>query len=308
MRLPIVCFVFAALSVTLAARARAQGAEGAAPPPVPPAPYALPFGLRPIAAATAVRAETAYALDSGASSTVVQYLTASYAPVEPLSIFVRGGWVDFIPEGKSASTAFTNVAIGGLWSGRITPELRYAATLGTGLPVGQGGGATPNPGEAAAIAAGNLARSRFEGATMFSPNDVAPFVGGDVAWVSGGLTLQAEATLFELVRVTGAPTDPDASKTSLSMGADAGYFVIPELSVGVEVRDQSFLTTPAAVQAGKTARSWVTAGAGVRAHLRLGEHVWMRPGLAFFQPLNDPSPTISASSYHIFQLDIPVTF
>jgi hypothetical protein len=59
MRCPIVCFVFAAPSTTLSPRARAQGAEGAAQAP-PPAPYALPFGLRPIAAATAVRAETAY--------------------------------------------------------------------------------------------------------------------------------------------------------------------------------------------------------------------------------------------------------
>lgn len=285
--------------LSLPARAQDGGA---------PAPYALPFGLRPTSASSAVRAETAYGLDSGVSSTVVQYLSASWAPIEPLSIYARGGSVDFIPDGKSASTAFTNVAVGGLWAGKITPGLRYSATLGSGLPVGEGGGATPNPGEAAAIAAGNLARSRFEGSTMFSPNDVAPFVGGDVAWVADGLTLQAEVTLFELLRVTGAPTDPDSSKTSLSMGLNAGYFVIPQLSIALEVRDQSFLTTPAAVQAGKVARSWVTAGGGVRVHVQLADHVWLRPGLAFFQPLNDPSPTISASDYHIVQLDLPLTF
>ncbi|HEX8794558.1 MAG TPA: hypothetical protein VF765_26615 [Polyangiaceae bacterium] len=255
-----------------------------------------------------MRAETAYGLDSGASSTVVQYLSASYAPIEPLSIYARGGWVDFIPEGKSASTTFTNIAIGVLWAGKIVPEIRYSATIGSGLPVGEGGGAAPNPGEAAAIAAGNLARSRFEGATIFSPDDVAPFVGGDIAWVANGLTVQAEATIFELFRVTGAPTDPDATKTSLSMGLSAGYFVIPQLSVGLEVRDQSFLTTPAAVQAGRVARSWVTAGGGVRVHLELADHLWLRPGLAFFQPLNDPSPTISAGDYHIVQLDLPLTF
>lgn len=273
-----------------------------------PSPYALPFGLRPTSASSGVRAETAYGLDSGVSSTIVQYLSASYAPIEPLSIYARGGWVDFIPDGKSASSAFTNVAIGALWAGKIVPEIRYSATIGSGLPVGEGGGATPNPGEAAAIAAGNLARSRFEGATIFSPDDVAPFIGGDVAWVADGLTVQAEVTLFELLRVTGAPTDADATKTSLSMGLSAGYFVIPQLSIGLEVRDQSFLTTPAAVQAGKVARSWVTAGGGVRVHLKLADHVWLRPALAFFQPLNDPSPTISASDYHIVQLDLPLTF
>ena len=301
MRRPLFALaVFAGSSLLpLPARAQSGGA---------PSPYALPFGLRPTSASSGVRAETAYGLDSGVSSTIVQYLSASYAPIEPLAIFARGGWVDFIPDGKSASTAFTNVAIGALWANHITQELRYSATIGGGLPVGEGGGATPNPGEAAAIAAGNLARSRFEGATMFSPNDVAPFVGGDVAWVSGGLTMQAEATLFELVRVTGAPTDADATKTSLSMGLSAGYFVIPQLSAGLEVRDQSFLTTPAAVQAGKQSRSWVTAGGGVRLHLQLADHVWLRPGLALFQPLNDPSPAISASDYHIVQLDLPLTF
>lgn len=273
-----------------------------------PAPYAAPFGLRSTSASSAVRAETAYGLDSGASSTVVQYLTASWAPIEPLAVFARGGWVDFIPDGKPSSTAFTNVAVGGLWAGKLTPDVRYSATLGTGLPVGQGGGASPDPGAASAIAAGNLARSRFEGSTMFSPNDVAPFLGGDVAWVAGGLTLQAEVTLFELFRVTGSSTDPDATKTVLTFGADAGYFVLPQLSLGIEVRDQSFLTTPAAVQAGKTSRSWITLGGGVRGHFALSEHVWFRPGLAFFQPLNDPSPTISAGDYHVFQLDLPVTF
>ncbi len=281
-------------------------ARAAAAPP--PSPYAASFGLRAPYAVTAARAETAYGLDSGVSSTIVQYLTGSYAPIEHLSVYARGGWVDLLPEGKSASSAFTNVTLGAQWAGEVTPEVRFAAVIGSGLPVGQGGGDSPDPGAAAAIAAGNLARSRFEGSTTFSPNDVAPFAGGDIAWVSDGWTLQAEATLFEALRVRGSEADPDSNKTVLTMGADAGYFVIPELSVGVEVRDQSFLTTPAAVASGKMSRSWVTAGGGARVHLHLGEHVWLRPGLAFLQPLNDPSPTLSASDYHIVQLDLPLTF
>jgi hypothetical protein len=68
------------------------------------------------------------------------------------------------------------------------------------------------------------------------------------------------------------------------------------------------LSTPAAVEAGKTSRVWVTVGGGPRVHIHLGGTVWLRPGLAYIQPLNDPSPTISASSYHIVQLDLPLTF
>jgi hypothetical protein len=240
---------------------------------------------------------------------VVQYLTASYAPIKQLSVFARAGWVDLLlPSPASSSNAFTNVAIGALWADKVLPDLRLAATLGTGLPVGQGGGDTPDAGEAAAMAAGNLARSRFEGSTMFSQNDLSPFVGGDIAWVSRGFTLQAEATIFELIRVRGSAVDPDATKTSLTMGAHAGYLFVPEFSFGVEVRDQTFLSTPAAVDAGKTSRNWVTVGGGPRVNLRLGEHVWLRPGLAYLQPLNNPSPTMSASSYHIVQLDLPLTF
>jgi len=273
-----------------------------------PSPYALPFGLRGTSAVNAVRAETAYGLNAGTSSTIVQYLTAAYAFVPQASAFVRGGWVDVVPTGHDSSTAFTNITVGALWATRIHETLRLEGVVGAGLPVAQGGGNAPNAGQAAAIAAGNLARSRYEGATTFSPNDLAPFVSGDVAWVSRGLTLQGEVSLFEMVRVRGQQSDPDAAKTSLSVGLHVGYFVVPALSISVELRDQSFLSTPAAVQAGTTARSWVTVGGGPRLNFELAPDVWLRPGLAFIQPLNDPSPTVSAARYHIFQLDLPLTF
>lgn len=302
----------AAAWLCVAGSARAQDAASTEPAPEPPppapAPYAGSFAFRGPAASTGVRAETAYGLDSGASSTIVQYLTASYAPIDRLSFFARAGWVDYLPNTGPSGTAFTNVALGGQWAQKLTPEWRVAAVLGTGLPVGQGGGDAPDPGAAAAIAAGNLARSRLEGSTMFSPNDIAPFVGGDIAWVSGGFTVQAEANVFQLFRVRGDKADPDSAKTNFMGGVHGAYFIIPQLSVGVEVRDHTFLSTPAALSAGKTSRTWVTAGGGVRAHLQLGPHVWFRPGLGYFQPLNDPSPAISAASYHVFQLDLPLVF
>jgi hypothetical protein len=311
-----VATVFALVSFSVARAGWAQPDASTEPPaqPLPqtlespPAPFAPSFAFRAPAASTGVRAETAYGLNSGTSSTIVQYLTASYAPIDWLSFFVRGGWVDFIPDVGTSGTAFTNVALGGTWARKLTPEWRVAVALGTGLPVGQGGGDSPDPGEAAAIAAGNLARSRLEGSTMFSPNDVAPYIGGDVAWVSHGFTVQAEVNVFQLFRVRGDKADPDSTKTSFMGGIQGGYFVIPQLSVGLEVRDNTYLSTPAAVSAGKTSRTWVTVGGGVRAHLQLGPHIWFRPGLGFFQPVDDPTPTISASNYHVFQLDLPLTF
>jgi hypothetical protein len=284
-----------------------EGDAGSAAAPIS-APFTSSFGLRGMSAATGVRAETAYGLNAATSSTVVQYMTASYAPVDRFSVFIRGGWIDLIPNAGGSSSAFANVAMGGLFTGRLSPNLRVAGALGSGFPSGQGGGDSPDKGAAAAIAAGNLARSRFEGSTMFSPNDLAPFVGADIAWVSDGFTVQLEASVFEAIRVRGAQSDPDAAKTALTAGLHAGYFFIPQLSFGIEVRDQTFLSTPAAVEAGKTSRVWVTVGGGPRVHIHLGGSVWLRPGLAYIQPLNDPSPTISASSYHILQLDLPLTF
>lgn len=272
------------------------------------APYDAGYALRAPFATTAVRAETAYGLDYRVSSTVVQYLTAAYAPIEHLSFFARGGWVDYLPEDGAESSAFTNVALGGQWAGSLTPALRFAATAGMGLPVGQGGGDSPDAGEAAAIAAGNLARSRLEGSTMFSPNDLAGFAGGDLAWVARGWTLQAEASVFELFRVRGAASDPDAYKTNLMAAVHAGYFLLPQLSIGLEMRDHTYLSTPVAVAEGKASRTFFTAGGGIRAHVELAPRIWFRPGLAYFQPLNDPTPAISAGNYHIVQLDLPLSF
>jgi hypothetical protein len=143
---------------------------------------------------------------------------------------------------------------------------------------------------------------------MFSPNDLAPFAGGDLAWIANGFTVQLEASVFEAIRVRGAESDPDAAKTALTAGLHAGYFFVPQFSFGIEARDQTFLSTPAAVEAGKTSRSWVTVGGGPRVHIHLGGSAWLRPGLAYIQPLNDPSPTVSAGNYHIVQFDLPLTF
>ena len=87
---------------------------------------------------------------------------------------------------------------------------------------------------------------------MFLVNDFAVFPGVDFAYVSHGFTAQVEATLFQLWRVKGdkgpTPKNPDSSKTNLTMGLHIGYFFIPQLSVGAEIRHQRFLSTPLAVK------------------------------------------------------------
>jgi hypothetical protein len=82
--------------------------------------------------------------------------------------------------------------------------------------------------------------------------------------VRSGLTLQAEATLFELARVRGAKVDPDPYKTNLTTGGHVGYFVLLWLCVSAELRYQRYLSTPKAVAMTPTARDNPTIAFGLR--------------------------------------------
>ena len=79
--------------------------------------------------------------------------------------------------------------------------------------------------------------------SMFAVDYFTIFPGADLAYVAHGLTVQAEATLFQLTRVRGKDTVPgkDSSNTNLTAGLHVGYFVIPQFSVGVELRHQRWL-------------------------------------------------------------------
>jgi hypothetical protein len=144
--------------------------------------------------------------------------------------------------------------------------------------------------------------------SLFAVNDFAIIPGADIAWVSGGLTLQAEATLFQLWRVRGANVQHEASKTNLTSGVHAGYFIVPELSIGVDVRYQRWLNAPIAVDkntAGTNVDTW-TGAIGPRLHFGLGGSVKAHPGVSYTQGFNEPMSNVK--NYHIVQLDIPVTF
>ena len=89
------------------------------------------------------------------------------------------------------------------------------------------------------------------------------------------------------------------------MGLHAGYFIVPMLSLGVEIRHQRWLTTPKNVVADSTARDTTTFAVGPRFHFEVSKGMWLRPGIAFAMPIDDP---MKKSSYKIVQLDIPFSF
>lgn len=301
--------------------------EPAAAKPKPP-PYSLPWQLRPVVAASVVRSDTAWAFfkdaagkESGAS--VASMLLFSYKVTDSIAPVVRLGVASMRPPrfygvngvDVDGSTIFLNPVLGATYAIKPAKPLRLAFFLGVTLPIGSGGG---DDAKLDNIQANNpfgvRTRSAMDNA-MFSPNDFTVLPGVDFAYVSDGFTVQVEATLLQLMRVKGdggaAPKNPDSSKTNLTMGLHVGYFFIPELSLGAELRHQRFLSTPLAVERDEASaaplglRDQTTWAIGPRAHFKLGESVWFRPGIAFSMPIDDP---MSKFEYKVVQLDLPVAF
>jgi hypothetical protein len=316
-----------------AAHAQAAAPEAYKPKP---APYSLPWQLRPVVAASVVRSDTTFAFykdtagkESG--STLASMLLGSYKVNEHFAPLVRIGIASNSPPSSAktsagadlkSSTNFLNPVLGAIYAIKPARPLRLAFFLGVTLPIGSGGGDDATPQAAATNAAGIRARSAMDNA-MFSVNDFAIFPGVDFAYVAKGFTAQVEATLFELTRVKGdkAPAlglakNPDKSKTNLTLGLHIGYFLAPFISLGAELRHQRFVSTPKGVALDddpantpllepQGTRDTTTFAVGPRFHIQLSKSIWFRPGAAFSMPLDDP---MQQTKYKIVQLDLPLSF
>jgi hypothetical protein len=311
----------AALAQEAPPPASAEVAPATAEARPPQAPYSLPWQLRPAAAATTVRSDTAFARYEDAKAnggfTVASMLSASYkipgtgdkwAGFAPL---VRFAVVNDAPPKTVATSggfAFVNPAVGGTYALPLGSSGRLGLFLGATIPVGMGGGDTPDKGLVDARSAGQFARSQMDN-SMFAVNDLAVFPGLDLAWVHDGFTLQAEATLFQLWRVRGEKAQPEATKTNLTSGIHFGYFFVPAFSLGLDVRYQRWINAPIAIDKDPTGTKVdnYTFALGPRFHLPLGGGVKIHPGLAYARGLDKPMAA-ATPNYHIVQLDIPVTF
>jgi hypothetical protein len=304
-----------------AAEAPAPAEPEAAPPadaPKPP-PYSIPFQLRPAAAVTVVRSDTAFAFyenpaNGNKGSTIATTLLASYKVTDEISPLVRLGVVSNSPPDANPQPedgfSFMNPAVGGVYAPKIGPNYKLAFFLGATIPVGSGGGNDPDPGNALANTAGIFASSAMDNA-MFAVNDFTIFPGVDFAYVNHGFTAQVEATVLQLMRVRGEDVQKDEAKTNFTSGLHLGYFVVPMLSLAGELRYQRWLSTPKAVEADEALdeplglRDNMTVAFGPRFHFKIGEKTWIRPAVAFAVPLDDP---MQDRKYKILQLDVPVIF
>lgn len=321
-----VAITAAGLTTATATRALANDppeatAVSLAPPPAPtappaPGPYSLPWQLRPAAASTAVRLDSSVAFyDSAGQSgrTEATMLLGSYAVSPHLAPLVRLGIVqNQAPGAMPDGSSFINPIVGLTYS-RHTEVIRWALFAGATIPVGAGSGDHPDAAVSAANTAGLQARSGMDNA-MFAVNYATGILGGDVAYVGHRLTLQAEATLFQLFRVHGdgaGPQSTDGARTNSTMGVHAGYFLLPMLSVGAELRYQRWLTTPTRLVMGAKVdipdpnKDTMTVAIGPRLHFKVGRNMFLRPGVSYTRALDNP---LSAASYNTLQVDVPVVF
>lgn len=305
------CLLGASLLTRLAPARAQEPAPVAGPKPKPP-PYSLPWQLRPVAPANVVRLDSSYAFYRNPTtdkdgSAFVSTLLGSYKIIPDLALIGRVGLVhNSPPEGPAprSATSIMNPVVAGLYGIQLSPSLKLGLFLGVTVPVGSGGSALPND-KTSANGVGILTRSAFDNA-MFAVNYLTVFPGVDFAYVNHGLTVQVEATIFKLTKVRG-PAAADGSNTNFTTGLHVGYFVIPQLSIGAELRHQRWLSTPNAVAADatKASRDTTTFAIGPRLHFKLSDHVWFRPGVSLTLPIDDP---MKKAEYKVVQLDLPIAF
>jgi hypothetical protein len=307
----------------------------------PPTLYSLPWQLRPAGPVTAVRLDTSYAgytdpatHDDG--STVASMFLACYKVTANLAPVVRIGFVQnnaggpaIDATGKAIKATYPTVSgnatsnpLVGLTYGRKLDAFRLAGFAAVTIPVGGGGGGPPDPtkpGIAGAEAQAVWGRSAMDNA-MFAVNYFATIGGVDAAYVAHNLTIQAEVTIAQLFRARGdnnLAASNDNRRTNGMYGLHAGYFIVPMLSVGAELRYQRWLSTP--TTGAKNAMTGVvtstpfpdykldttTVAIGPRLHFKVGKSIWIRPGLSYSRALDRP---LTDASYNIVQLDVPVIF
>jgi hypothetical protein len=280
--------------------------EPARAEPPPPAPYSLAWQLRPAAAGNVVRSDTTFATyedADGDGATVASTFLASYKVTPTLAPLFRVAVSYDDPAAADGAASMSNPLLGATWAPKLAPPLKLAVFGAVTIPVGSGGGNSPGPSTATNRSA-VFARSAMDNA-LFAVNDATAIAGADLAYVKNGLTVQAEVTLFELIRVRGDQVQPDKAKTNFTSGLHAGYFPLPYLSVGAELRYQRYLSTPMFVEATPALRDTVSAAIGVRGHIKMGGKRWLRPGIAYSRGLDDP---MSGRSYDVVQVDVPYSF
>lgn len=307
--------VVALTVVVFAVPARADEAStvaAAAPDDVPkavPAPpqYAAPWGLPSVFSGTGVRLDNSFALSKDMQSqgvfTDASVLGMSYKIRPGFAVAAKVGWVVNQPATGDSQTTVSNPAIGANFTVPFGNGIFLGAALSTTIPVGMGGGNTPNRPALVADRAGIFARSALDQA-LFSTNylTIVPMV--SAAWLGHGTTVQGTAALTQAIRTRGELVSTDAYQTGMGMGLHVGYFPIRPLSIGTELRYVVALTATPQVKMDPAMREQVSVAVGIRGHLAVGPSS-IHPGLSYTRGIDAP---MARASYNVIGVDLPVVF
>lgn len=274
----------------------------------PPAPYSLPWQLRPVTAGTVLRVDETIASFKvpGGNETGMTVVTSLLATIK-----LGARWAPLLritvatnepPAPQLAATAVSNPLLG-LTYARPFGKWKAAAFAAVTLPTGDGGGDTPDAGQAAAMARAIAARSAMDNA-LFAVNFWTAIGGVGGAYVHDNLTVQGEATLLRLTQSRG-PAGEDGARTNFTGGIHAGWFMSHQISMGAEYRMQRWLTDAAPVRRDPSARQQTTFAIGPRAHFKLAGKKVMRPGIAWVHMIDNP---LARENYDAIQLDVPLAF
>lgn len=240
-------------------------------------PYAAPFQLRGAVAGTAVKSDTAISM-TDAGKGVASYLSASIKVLPDVAAQMRVGMGASAPSNGGGGVALMNPQLGVLWSPKISDSLRLSPFLSVTLPVGMGGGESPKPEVAGALASARLARFSLDSAIAL-PNYTWLGAGASLSWTGYGATAQAEITALHGYQSRGAESLDDTLSSGIG-GLFLGYYLLPQLNLGAELRYQRFLSTPASVVKDPLLRDQLSFAVGARGHLKT-ELGTVRPGLSW---------------------------
>ena len=241
-----------------------------------------------------------------AGDTWVSGLIATRKVTNRVALLGRVSYIDNHPPSpaqEKAGTAVSNPLLGATFLRSQPGGRRQTLFLAATAPIGSGGGESPRAAQTAALSRAIATRSAMDNA-LFAVNYFTLIGGASLARVTRGSTLQAEATMLQLFRVRG-PKSQDGKRTNFAAGVHLGRSFRPKVSAGLELRYQRWLTDAAPARVDPRAKETMTLAFGTRFHFKLGGSKWVRPGLSFSIPLDQP---LSGQRYRILQVDVPVSF
>lgn len=277
--------------------------------PEAPVPYSLPWQLRPAAVANGLRLDTSIASwesSAGDGSTTVFGVIATRKVSRRMALLGRVSYVASRPPRpgtERSGNVLSNALLGATFLKSRPSGLRVGFFFATALPVGGGGGDSPDSGDAAGLTRAIATRSAMDNA-LFATNYFTLIGGATVAKVTRAATIQAEATVLQLFRARG-PGSQDGARTNFTSGVHVGRSFNTRVSGGAELRYQRWLSDAAPARSNPAARETLTLAFGPRMHFRLAGNRWVRPGLSLTLPLDDP---LGDQKYRVLQIDVPVSF